>query len=128
MKGLMIVVFLFLAGTVTGFSQTQKDLVGKWKFKQIVEKADAAVKPNNVVKDILQDLSIDFSTVYYALNIMDQTENGAWKLNGKKIDFTSQQGKKYSWDIKGYKNGMLHLAITNAEIVLVKANGDVAKK
>lgn len=125
---LMMTAFVFLVCTVSGFSQSEKDLVGKWKFKEIVENQASGVKPNNVVKDILQDLNIEFSEAKYSLFVMDQTEYGTWVLNGKKIDFTSQQGKKYSWDIKGYREGMLHLVITNAEIVLTKATGTVAKK
>lgn len=94
-KAVLFVGLLFLS--LSNFAQDKASLIGKWTFKDVLEKESLEADELKMVMTMFKDLSLEFKETDVVLSMMGKSEAAPWSFDPKDtkiINTTSKTGKQ----------------------------------
>ena len=122
--------FLLLFVTAFATAQTEKDIAGKWKFKDIQPTTDAKPEAVTMLKKMMAGYVAAFNpaNMRYVAHLLGKNEGGIWQLKDKALVFTPEEGASYSWPVAGYSANELLLEVKGVVITFEKVTGTAPKQ
>lgn len=103
MKKIALVFFLFFA--LSAFAQTEKQIVGKWKFQSLADAPDLDEESKKIAGEIFQDFQLEFTEdKKVTFSMLGKSESGTWKYDQaqKTITMTSSKNKDINLPVTAY--------------------------
>jgi hypothetical protein len=114
---LLSLLFLFIIAK--NFAQTDKDIIGEWQFYDFGEDANIDEAKRATGAGLFSSMQFNFNAdKTYTASILSITEQGTWKLNGQVVEFTTQAGNKYHYNVLKFEKNILTLDFKGKPIQL----------
>jgi hypothetical protein len=125
MKTLLLSLLLYITA-FTAIAQSVKDVVGNWEFYTVKADENTSAEKMEKAAGLMSSMTLNLNEdKTYTMAFMGLNETGKWEVKDKKIEFTTDAGKSYSFDILAVEKNLLTLDQKKFAIVLSRAGAKV---
>lgn len=117
-------VFLFtMLCAMSGFAQSEKQLIGKWQFVDLADTADMDAETKEMAATIFKDFALQFDAdKKVTFSMMGKSESGKWSYNeaDKTIVMVSAKDKTLTIPITKFSEKEMTVNFQNKASMILK--------